>query len=637
MSQKKARTFDLQAMLGETLKTAQESSRDNLAKREQDEKERREKSKKRPVSETESKTAEPRPALESEEDVGPALPPGFVIPNMQQTKNTAKIEAEKENDSDSDSESDDEEDNESRMTLPITSRIQLNHGTKPIQALALDTPGGRLLTGADDFNMKFWDFPGMTNTFEPFRYMEPQEGYHVRDISYSVTGDNILVTTGSMQPILYDRDGFLVATCVKGDNYLTDAAKTEGHMAMCNAGQFHPFEREWMVTCANDGTIRQWNVEDRAKDMFGCIVMKQYDVRKVRNKQGKRAVPTSLTYCRQGKLLASGNDDGSVQIWDHRRTVAPKMRIWNCHPAGERITCVNFSYDNNVIATRCLDGTVKLYDLRQTKQALFMKDNLPALYDGTKIAFSPNDKILCVGTAGERVKKGVYKPGELKFFLRDDMSEVKSVPLQSGSAIGILWHHRINQIIYGTSEGKAVVYFDDKVSHRGAKLCVSKRKKAQEFVEMDANVHVVVPFQPKNFREPKPSSKETQFVKARKNAQASYAPEAPLNPTMAGQLGRLNAPNGTLHKFIAKEIAMKTSDDDPTLIRQKILRHAFKAEEEGNLINAAYSQTQPINVLAEHKTLEDEDAEFNQPMWKRMKYQDDKKKGKIVVDEDKLV
>ena len=97
---------------------------------------------------------------------------------------------------------------------------------------------------------------------------------------------------------------------------------------------------------------------------------------------------------------------------------------------------------------------------------------------------------------------------------------------------------------------------------------------------------------------------------------------------------------------------MKTSDDDPTLIRQKILRHAYKAVEEGNLINAAYSQTQPVNVLgnsylisntsewlllAEHKTLEDEDAEFNQPMWKRMKYQDDKKKGRIVVDEDKLV
>lgn len=173
----------------------------------------------------------------------------------------------------------------------------------------------------------------------------------------------------------------------------------------------------------------QWNVEDRDKDMFGCIVMKQYDCRKVRNRQGKRAVPTALTYCRQGKLLASGNDDGSIQIWDHRRTVAPKIRIWNCHPAAERITCATFSYDNNVIATRCLDGTMKLFDLRQTKKALFVKDNLPALYDGTKISFSPNDKILCVGTAGERVKKGLYKPGELKFFLRDDMSEVKSIPV----------------------------------------------------------------------------------------------------------------------------------------------------------------------------------------------------------------
>ena len=41
--------------------------------------------------------------------------------------------------------------------------------------------------------------------------MEPQEGYHIRDLSYSVTGDNILVTTGSSTPMLYDRDGFLVA------------------------------------------------------------------------------------------------------------------------------------------------------------------------------------------------------------------------------------------------------------------------------------------------------------------------------------------------------------------------------------------------------------------------------------------
>ena len=203
------------------------------------------------------------------------------------------------------------------------------------------------------------------------------------------------------------------------------------------------------------------------------------------------------------------------------------------------------------------------------------------------------------------------------------------------------------------------------MSHRGAKLCVSKRKKAAEFVEMDANVHVVVPFQPKNFREPKPSSKETQFVKVLISASAVSSTIEFRRGKMLKLLMRqkhrsilqwlVSSVDSMLQMerctSLSPKIAMKTSDDDPTLIRQKILRHAYKAEEEGNLINAAYSQTQPVNVLgnlsflnllltkiqAEHKTLEDEDAEFNQPMWKRMKYQDDKKKGKIVVDEEKLV
>jgi len=110
----------------------------------------------------------------------------------------------------------------------------------------------------------------------------------------------------------------------------------------------------------------------------------------------------------------------------------------------------------------------------------------------------------------------------------------------------------------------------------GAKLCIVKKKRAAELTEMNINMNVVVPFQPKTFREQKPSSKETQFNKLRKNHKLSHAPEPPINPQVAGQLGRLNAPNGTLHKFIAKEIAMSTADDDPTLIRQKILRHAYK-------------------------------------------------------------
>ena len=71
------------------------------------------------------------------------------------------------------------------MTLPISSEISLKHGNKPISACALDEAGARLLTGGDDYQLKFWDFPGMTQTLEPFRYLEPQEGHQIRSLSYS--------------------------------------------------------------------------------------------------------------------------------------------------------------------------------------------------------------------------------------------------------------------------------------------------------------------------------------------------------------------------------------------------------------------------------------------------------------------
>ena len=61
-------------------------------------------------------------------------------------------------------------------------------------------------------------------------------------------------------------------------------------------------------------------------------------------------------------------------------------------------------------------------------------------------------------------------------------------------------HLRLNQIIYTTNDGLANVLFDEKLSHRGAKLCVAKKKRTAELTEMNVNINVVVPFQPKSFR-----------------------------------------------------------------------------------------------------------------------------------------
>lgn len=49
-----------------------------------------------------------------------------------------------------------------------------------------------------------------------------------------------------------DRDGFEVAECVKGDQYIADMSRTKGHNAPLNSGCWHPKVRNEFLTCAQD-------------------------------------------------------------------------------------------------------------------------------------------------------------------------------------------------------------------------------------------------------------------------------------------------------------------------------------------------------------------------------------------------
>jgi WD40 repeat protein len=69
------------------------------------------------------------------------------------------------------------------------------------------------------------------------------------------------VATGSSQPKIFNRDGVLQMTFVKGDPYLADMANTKGHTMICTGAQWHPSLKNVVMTSSMDGTVRIWDLE----------------------------------------------------------------------------------------------------------------------------------------------------------------------------------------------------------------------------------------------------------------------------------------------------------------------------------------------------------------------------------------
>uniref|UniRef100_A0A8C9N096 WD repeat-containing protein 70 n=1 Tax=Serinus canaria TaxID=9135 RepID=A0A8C9N096_SERCA len=574
---KKARTFDLEAMFEQTRRTAVERSRKVLG----------EKCERSwllhfktcfdfgPSMQSQSSAKGPAEDTDDDDDddddddefIGPPLPPGslltltyilhwclfgdntvFTDVNFLFFQNPVK-------------------------KIPDSHEITLQHGTKTVSALGLDPSGARLITGGYDYDVKFWDFAGMDASLQAFRSLQPCECHQIKSLQYSSTGDVILVVSGNSQAKVLDRDGFPVMECIKGDQYIVDMTNTKGHTAMLNSGCWHPKIKEEFLTCSNDGTVRTWDVNNEKKHK---------SVFKPRSAQGKRVIPTTCTYSRDGKLIAAGCQDGSIQIWDRNMNVHTKFHCRQAHASGTDTSCLTFSYDGTVLASRGGDDTLKIWDIRQFKKPLNSADGLPSFFPMTDCCFSPDDKILVTGTS---VKKGGGS-GKLFFFYRETFQKLYEIEVTDASVVRCLWHPKLNQIMVGTGNGLAKVYYDPVKSQRGAKLCVVKTKRKERQAETLTQDYIITPHALPMFREPRQRSTRKQLEKDRLDPMKSHKPEPPV--AGAGRGGRVGTHGVTLSSYIVKNIALdKTDDSNP---REAILRHAKEAEENPYWVAPAYAK-----------------------------------------------
>lgn len=532
----------------------------------------------------------------NKEDNSDDEPAPFVImpPSMSVNKTERNKNEKDGSDDDDDDDNNGDSDNDTRegieRRIPVSHEISLDHGNKTVSALGLDPSGSRLVTGGYDFEVKFWDFNAMDASRRAFRTLQPFECHQIKSIEYSITGDVVLIAAGNAQAKVIDRDGFEVLECVKGDQYIVDMVNTKGHVAMLHNACWNPKIREEFISSSDDGTVRIWNTENPKKNKT---------VIKTKNKQGKRTIPTHCCFSRDGRIIAAACQDGSIQAWDTRKPfIHPTYLQRTAHMFGSDTSCLTFSHEGSLLASRGGDDTLKIWDIRNFKRFLNVGMNLPNFFAQTSCLFSPDDKMVVTGTS---VKKG-QGSGSLVFMDRDSLQKLYEFDVMESSVVSCLWHPKLNQIVVGCGNGTTKIYFDPEKSNKGAKLCVGKVKRKAASKEMPLKDQIITPHSLPMFREKRYKSKKKVIEADRKDPLKSHRPDLPV--TGPGHGGRVTS-GMSLSAYVVKNLALEMKDDSHP--REAILKHAKAAAEDPYWVSPAYAHTQPRTIFEEEEEEEDEE------------------------------
>ncbi|KAI8098356.1 WD40-repeat-containing domain protein [Gilbertella persicaria] len=481
----------------------------------------------------------------------------------------------------------DSEDESSFHVIPTSHEIKLNDHNRTVSSLTLDPSGTRLITGSYDYDLKFWDFAGMDRSFKPFRTIQPCGEHQIHKVQYSLSGDSVLVISGSARAKIFDRDGTEICEYAKGDPYIRDLKHTDGHVGALTSGSWHPSDKQVFATGSQDGTIREWDIERKRKQKTTLVYKSR--------ERGGRSSCTALAYSHDAKHLAGAYQDGTLQIWGTTGSqMRPAISIPDAHQKGTETSGIVFSKDNHTMVTRGGDESVKLWDLRNAKKPVKTAYNLDIVNPEVNVIFSPDEKLILTGTA---CPKG-QGHGQLVMLNRDTLEVHESINVTQSSVVSVLWHPRINQIMTGSADGIVTVFYSPTHSQRGAKLCVTKAPKKRAVDDYQSTGPILTPHALPMFKEGEQRISKRKREKMRLDPVKSHRPDLPVNGHGRGGRVGMNQQQAVIKSF-AKDT---TRDEDP---REALLKYAEVAENDPQWVGNVYKKTQPKPVFEDEQEEEE--------------------------------
>lgn len=484
--------------------------------------------------------------------------------------------------------------------LPLEHNVSLKDHTKTISALAVDPSGTRVATGSHDYEVKLWDFGGMTQSFRPFRTWEPAENYPVVQLDFSPISRNLLCVNATTQPRVYDYQGDELAVYRKGDVFMRDMKHTTGHVTEATCGAWHPTDTNTFMTGGSDSTIRVWDIDFLASQKIVIVVRSK--------ERGTKTKVTAATYTPDARAIVAACQDGALHMWSTSGSYArPSATVERAHANHAGASGLTVASDSVTIASRGMDDTVKLWDLRSLKRPVAVQENVPCSSEHCDVVFSPNNEHVVTGTAAiPRQAKATATPddpadllsewGQLAVFSGKDLAQELVHPVDRSSVTRLCWQPRINQVLAATRAGAVHVYYDDEASQLGAKLGVKRRDKvrANPFgIEQLANGHAPdVPIFMPDDEDAVFETDEQRIHKLRRDPVKTKLPQMPVRGQ--GRGGRIGTSETT---HLIKDMYLDQAQlrmQDP---REALLKYADKAEKDPRW-TSIYAKTQPKTIYS---------------------------------------